>query len=198
MNYERYGDVLVFDTTYRLNRYDMPFGIFVGVNNNGQSTIFGGALLRNETEETFNWLFKSFVSVLKAPVSILTDQDASITAAIRKNMPDAKHCFWHITRKFPGWFNSILGIDFGNSIREFYQRLVADDIDDFENGWTNLMEKYWSSGRGEDGGEKKGHKHAVNLAFAITWKSQGDTFPYILALLEPSIVPLSPKISPNA
>ena len=43
-----FGDAITFDTTYRTNLYDMPFGLFVGVNNHFQSIIFGGAMLRDE------------------------------------------------------------------------------------------------------------------------------------------------------
>ncbi|KAF8397311.1 hypothetical protein HHK36_016224 [Tetracentron sinense] len=35
-DYKHYGDVVVFETTYRLNAYGMPVGIWVGVNNHDQ------------------------------------------------------------------------------------------------------------------------------------------------------------------
>ena len=56
--YKKYGDVVVFDTTYKVNDYDMPFGIFVDVNNHGKSILFGCALLQNETTSAFQWLMK--------------------------------------------------------------------------------------------------------------------------------------------
>lgn len=40
--YVYFGDVITFDTTYRTNLYDMPFGLFVGVNNHFQSIIPAG------------------------------------------------------------------------------------------------------------------------------------------------------------
>ncbi|XP_078168811.1 protein FAR1-RELATED SEQUENCE 5-like [Carex rostrata] len=43
--YERFGDVLIFDTTYRTNKNGLSLGNFVGVNNNIQSIMFGFALL---------------------------------------------------------------------------------------------------------------------------------------------------------
>ncbi|GKC67363.1 protein FAR1-related sequence 11 [Tanacetum coccineum] len=46
--YEKYGDVVVFDTTYKVNAYDMPCALFVGVNNHGKTVLFGSALLCNE------------------------------------------------------------------------------------------------------------------------------------------------------
>ncbi|GJU76709.1 FAR1-related sequence 11-like protein [Tanacetum coccineum] len=58
--YEKYGDVVVFDTTYKVNAYDMPCALFVGVNNHGKTVLFGSAFLLNETVNTFRWLMKSW------------------------------------------------------------------------------------------------------------------------------------------
>ena len=44
MQYKFFGDVVTFDTTYRTNLYDMPFGLFMGVDNHYQSIIFGGGI----------------------------------------------------------------------------------------------------------------------------------------------------------
>jgi hypothetical protein len=48
MQYQFFCDVVMFDTTYRTNLCDMPFGLFVGVNNHFESIILGGVLLRDE------------------------------------------------------------------------------------------------------------------------------------------------------
>lgn len=73
-DYETYGDVVTFDTTYRTNLYNLPFGIFVGVNNHYQSIVFGGVLLRHERTEDFEWTFKNFIEIMggKLPKTILT------------------------------------------------------------------------------------------------------------------------------
>ena len=54
--YKKYEDVVVFYTTYKVNAYDIPFGIFVGVNNHGKTIFFDCALLQNETTSVFRWL----------------------------------------------------------------------------------------------------------------------------------------------
>ena len=54
--YQKYGDMVIFYTTYKVNAYDMPFGIFVGTNNHGKTILFSCALLRNETTSAFQWL----------------------------------------------------------------------------------------------------------------------------------------------
>ena len=43
--YEEFGEVVIFDTTYLTNKYDIPFAPFVGVNHHGQFTLFGCGLL---------------------------------------------------------------------------------------------------------------------------------------------------------
>ena len=58
--HHKYGDVVVFDTTYKMNTYDMSCAIFVGIDNHGNMILFGCALLCNETTSTFKWLMKVF------------------------------------------------------------------------------------------------------------------------------------------
>lgn len=73
-NYKCFGDVGTFDTMYRNNLYDMPFGLFVGVSNHFQTCIFAGVLFREETVNAFKWAFKEFTSLMGAgpPKTILT------------------------------------------------------------------------------------------------------------------------------
>lgn len=74
LNFEHFGDVVTFDTTYQTNMYNMPFGIFLGVNNHFQTSVFGCALLREETIDSFKWLFQTFTDAMngKKPSAILT------------------------------------------------------------------------------------------------------------------------------
>jgi hypothetical protein len=41
--YHYFGDAITFDTTYKTNVYDMPFGLIVGVNSHFQCHIRRGA-----------------------------------------------------------------------------------------------------------------------------------------------------------
>ena len=76
--YRDFGDVITFDTTYKTNMYEMPFGLFVGVNNHFQSVLLGGVLMTDEKVETFRWIFKEFTRLMggKEPVTILTGEFA--------------------------------------------------------------------------------------------------------------------------
>jgi len=64
LQYKFFGDVITFDTTYWTNLYDMPFGLFVGVNNHFQSIILAGVLMRDEQIESFQWVFSKFVNMV--------------------------------------------------------------------------------------------------------------------------------------
>ncbi|XP_011627225.1 protein FAR1-RELATED SEQUENCE 5-like [Amborella trichopoda] len=75
MNYQIFGDVVVFDSTYVTNKYRMPFASFTGVNHHHQSVLFGCALLVDQSEESFVWLFKTWLQAKSGhhPTFIITD-----------------------------------------------------------------------------------------------------------------------------
>ena len=69
MDYKCFGDAVTFDTTFKTNKFEMPFAPILGCNYHKQTIIFGCALLFNETIESFVWLFKTFLTAMsgKAP-----------------------------------------------------------------------------------------------------------------------------------
>jgi len=59
-NFDNFGDVILFDTTFKTNRFKLSLGIFLGISNNGKNSFFGITLLNNESEESFIWTFQKF------------------------------------------------------------------------------------------------------------------------------------------
>ncbi|CAL4900103.1 unnamed protein product [Urochloa decumbens] len=145
-DYALFGDAITFDTTYRTNLYDMPFGLFVGVNQHFQSTVFGGVLLRQETTASFEWAFSTFVAIMhgKAPLTMLTDQCAAMEAAIREVLPDTRHrwCRWHVLRKAKEKIGGVYS-KYSGFKKEFHD-VVTNVLDpvQFEAAWHELRRKY--------------------------------------------------------
>jgi hypothetical protein len=89
-NYSVFGDVVSVDSTYTTNQYNMIFVPFTGVNHHLQSVFLGATFLANEKIESYVWLFKTFLKAMDrvAPHFIITDEDASMKAAIAQILPD--------------------------------------------------------------------------------------------------------------
>jgi hypothetical protein len=75
LDYAHFGDVVTFDTTFGTNKEYRPFGVFLGLNQFRETTIFGAALLFDETEASFTWLFETFLAAHngKQPKTICID-----------------------------------------------------------------------------------------------------------------------------
>ncbi|CAN6686384.1 unnamed protein product [Malus baccata var. baccata] len=102
LDYECFGDVVVFDTTYRTNRYNMICAPFVGVNHHWKNVLFGCAFLLDEKTETFTWLFDTFLESMggQKPKTIFTDQCQAMANGIEKVFSGVCHrlCSWHISQ----------------------------------------------------------------------------------------------------
>lgn len=145
-SYEIFGDAVVFDTTHRLTAFDMPLGIWVGVNNYGMPCFFGCVLLREENLRSYSWALKAFLGFVngRAPQTILTDQNICLKEAIAMEMPTSKHalCIWLIVAKFPSWFNAVLGERYNEWKAEFYRLYNLESIEEFELGWRDMVNSF--------------------------------------------------------
>ncbi|XP_021747548.1 protein FAR1-RELATED SEQUENCE 5-like [Chenopodium quinoa] len=76
-DYRIYGDMLVFDTTYGTNRYNLICAPFVGINNPWHNCMFACSFIGDEKTDSFVWLLETFLKAMenKKPTSIFTDQD---------------------------------------------------------------------------------------------------------------------------
>ncbi|RYQ83514.1 hypothetical protein Ahy_B10g102223 [Arachis hypogaea] len=111
---EYFEDVISFDTTYNINRYNLVCGSFVGVNHHGN-----------------------------APKGILTDQCASMQRAIEACMPTTIHrwCIWHITKKIPSKLISYKG---HIEIEQEMSQVVwnSHTKESFDRNWDDFLLKY--------------------------------------------------------
>ncbi|XP_028121470.1 protein FAR1-RELATED SEQUENCE 6-like [Camellia sinensis] len=147
--FKEFGDVVTFDTTYLVNKYDMPFAPFIGVNHHGQSTLLGCGLISHENIETFTWLFKSWLACISGcpPNAIITDQDKAMKKAIQIVFPNVRHrwCLWHILKKLP---EKLRGYKEYKAIKFGIQNAVYNSLTkkEFEENWNKLIENYQLEG----------------------------------------------------
>ncbi|XP_020249141.1 protein FAR1-RELATED SEQUENCE 5-like [Asparagus officinalis] len=152
-SYLSLGDVVVFDTTYKTNQLSMPFAPFTGVNHHRQSTLFGCALLANEREETFEWLFSQWLKCMHgvAPKAIITDQDAQMKKAIKIILPNTRHrfCSWHV-RKHIAEQQVKLKSQYGDEMPTYFNNWYsARSISKCEERWEVMKVKF-NINEGED------------------------------------------------
>lgn len=145
-DYGLFGDAICFDTTYKTNGYKMMCAPFAGVNNHGQTVLFGCGLLANETTESFVWLFNTFMEAMegKKPGTIFTDEAKAIANAIKVVFPDSSHrlCLWHIKQ------NGIKNLahvyskfkTFGDRLDECIYE--GEIIEEFEQTWSALLKDF--------------------------------------------------------
>ncbi|KAK6934047.1 Zinc finger, SWIM-type [Dillenia turbinata] len=101
--YGYFGDAVIFDTMYRPNQFQVPFAPFTVVNHHGQTVLFGCSLILDESESSFSWIFRTWLSAMNdcRPVSLTTSQDRAIQVAVAQVFPGTCHCIckWHILRE---------------------------------------------------------------------------------------------------
>ncbi|CAI0443964.1 unnamed protein product [Linum tenue] len=146
LDYKYFGDVVCFDTTYRINKYGRPFAPFVGVNHLKETIIFGAALLYDETITSFKWLFETFLRAMAGtqPKTILTDQSAAMAKAIEEVLTETHHrlCVWHIYQNAAKHLShafhasSQFAVDFGSCVYDY------EDEDKWYEAWDAMLKRY--------------------------------------------------------
>uniref|UniRef100_A0A1J3HHD0 Protein FAR1-RELATED SEQUENCE n=1 Tax=Noccaea caerulescens TaxID=107243 RepID=A0A1J3HHD0_NOCCA len=144
--YTHFGDTVTLDTRYRCNQYRVPFAPFTGVNHHGQSILFGCALILDESEASFIWLFKTFLTAMREqpPVSLVTDQDRAIQIAVAQVFPGARHCInkWDVLREGQEKLAHVC-LAYPSFQVELYNCInFTETIDEFESSWSSIIEKY--------------------------------------------------------
>lgn len=144
--YSHFGDAVTLDTTHRANQYNVPYAPFTGTNHHGQMILFGCALIFDDSEASFCWLFKTFLAAMndRHPLSITTDQDRCIQTAVSQVFPQARHCInkryvlregheklGHVCRMHPYFHYELY-----NCIN------LTETIEEFDFSWNSIIDKY--------------------------------------------------------
>ncbi|XP_021715118.1 protein FAR1-RELATED SEQUENCE 5-like isoform X1 [Chenopodium quinoa] len=144
-DYIAYGDALIFDTTYRINRYNLICAPFFGINNHWKTTMFACAFIFDEKTEIFEWLLETFKNSMSglAPKSIFTDQNLELPNAIAKVFPNSRHrlCIWHLQTNFISNFE-MLGSN--PTFKDIFNKCLTgcDNEEEFLRCWTEMISTY--------------------------------------------------------
>ena len=80
----------------------------------------------------------------KAPVSIITDQDAAMRSAIAKTFPNTNHqnCRWHIMDKFSGTIGPVLAAN--AELEDDFKECLNHTVNpaELEAKWAAMINKY--------------------------------------------------------
>lgn len=161
MDYQSFGDVVVFDSTYRMNMYKMPFVPFVGMNHHRSTTVFGCGIVSDERIESYVWMLSAFMKAMfqRKPQSIITDGDYSMMKAIKEVLIGVNHriCSWHVEENLPKHLSKKVVeafrplIYFGSSPVTFEERwnaFLADHQTVRNSHWLRMMhinKKLWAA-----------------------------------------------------
>ncbi|KAL6531346.1 hypothetical protein OROMI_027709 [Orobanche minor] len=143
-DYTVYGDVVVFDTTYRTNKYNLICAPFVGINNHWKNVMFGCAFIADEKTESFVWLMEVFKKSMEgqSPVTLFTDQDLAVGNAIEKVFPGTRHrlCRCHLYEDAVSQFGKLKG---DKCFSDAFNKCLSGckDETEFESCWNSMISK---------------------------------------------------------
>ncbi|XP_020231066.1 protein FAR1-RELATED SEQUENCE 5 [Cajanus cajan] len=139
-DYQCFGDVVAFDSTYKKNKYNKPLVIFSGKNHHGQTVIFGASLISDETTDTYKWVLEAFLEAmsLQQPKGVVTDGDGAMREAIRQVFPMATHrlCAWHLQK------NACQNVKNCKFLADFKKAMYGKFTPEkFETFWKEMVSK---------------------------------------------------------
>ena len=129
-HYDKFGDIMLIDSTYNTNQYSIPLVIISGLDNNFRNVLFALALVNDEKKETFSWIFNCFLKENRKPRLIITDGDKALCSVISSEFKDINHriCCWHMCRNLRKNFNFLKAEDQEIKDKIFSLPLLPDGI----------------------------------------------------------------------
>ncbi|XP_021752536.1 protein FAR1-RELATED SEQUENCE 6-like [Chenopodium quinoa] len=147
-----YPHVMGMDSTYKTNRYGMPFLEIVGVTPTNQNFLVGYVFMRNECTGSYRWVLQRLRELIrydKEPSVFLTDRELGLCAALREVFPGTSHllCRWHINKDMEArvtnmFKNKKIGRQFKNGA---WKRIMDAATEAHYNSAVDRMKTRWAS-----------------------------------------------------
>ncbi|KAJ3686495.1 hypothetical protein LUZ61_015659 [Rhynchospora tenuis] len=136
VDYSYFGDVVIFDSTYQLNRYNMIVVPFIGCNHHRSTIMFACGIVSCENDETYRWLLEAFLEAMYQvhPESVITDGDLAMGKAIKSILKGTKHrlCSWHMERNAKKYIHD------ESTIQKFHKLVYTCNSGEFEAKWKDF------------------------------------------------------------
>lgn len=145
IDYDYFGDVVILDTTFRIDAYNMICAPFLGLNHHGQYVLFGGALLLDDSKDSLIWLLRTFLDSMgrRQPKTIFTDGYQAMADAIEMVLPKTQHLLgiWYILQNAKANLSKCYRQPGFTSL---FKKCIFDceSEEEFESLWESLLVQY--------------------------------------------------------
>ncbi|CAG8835564.1 15733_t:CDS:2, partial [Gigaspora margarita] len=144
-NWIEFSDCVINDITHKTNRYGMPLSLFVGFDRNRQTILLAQGLLADESQSSHVWFFEQILKATNIqPTVIMTDSDPAVDTAVKEvfTMIYPIHCAFHIMQNLYKNLRSLIGSEYNNFLKDFYQYRNSLVQITFHNRFTKLINDY--------------------------------------------------------
>ncbi|KAH6831302.1 hypothetical protein C2S53_009497 [Perilla frutescens var. hirtella] len=145
VDYGDFGDVVCFDTTYRMNKDWRPLVLFFGINNHKQILVFGAGFMYDDTAQSVKWLLRTFIRAMsgKMPKTVLSEQNAMISEVINSELPETQHrlCTWQTYQNALKHLSDVV-VSSDSFSSDLCGCFLHPDEEDFVNSWKLMLDTY--------------------------------------------------------
>ncbi|KAI3755445.1 hypothetical protein L1987_55246 [Smallanthus sonchifolius] len=145
--------LMLVDTTYKTNMYDIPFVQFIGVTSISKSFCIAHTFISRERQDNFTWVLERIKDILDGcvePCVIVTDRDVALMSSCDIVFPSATKnlCMWNImeniTRRWKGFFKVNIWKDFS-----YWWKVLCESPMDalYDYNCTKMEEKLNEDGK---------------------------------------------------
>ena len=142
--YGRYHDVVLNDNTFKTNRFNMPFNVFVVVDTDGKNRVVACSLTSAEKTEDYAWILQQLLAANddNHPHVIIVDEDLAMEAACYEVIPRTTrlNCIWHLGHQNLNTnLHGAMGSAWEQFISAFWKTRNAITQDVFERKWQETV-----------------------------------------------------------
>jgi len=157
---QKFGSVIFMDTTYKINKNQMPVSVLMVMDGHGNGRPVGYAFLANETADTYIAMLKDFrgnvgeESSAEKTQTFLIDKDPAEAKSITEVYPevDIQLCDFHVSRTFskrsskePPRVREIIDTLRFTSNDEDFENLVVELEKESSNEFFTYFKENWLS-----------------------------------------------------